>query len=76
VAKGADCKSAGLRLRRFESYLLHHSKNSPFILQSSRRPRSHLASRRENRSSLAVLVAATFLCKPGYWPLSISPGPF
>ena len=25
VAKGADCKSAGLRLRRFESYLSHHS---------------------------------------------------
>src|ERR1700689_2776880 len=24
VAKGADCKSAGLRLRRFESYLPHH----------------------------------------------------
>ncbi len=24
VAKGADCKSAGLRLRRFESYLSHH----------------------------------------------------
>ena len=23
VAKGADCKSAGLRLRRFESYLSH-----------------------------------------------------
>src|SRR5262249_49148507 len=25
AAKGADCKSAGLRLRRFESYLPHHS---------------------------------------------------
>jgi uncharacterized membrane protein len=25
VAKGADCKSAGLRLRRFESYLSHQS---------------------------------------------------
>ena len=25
VAKGADCKSAGLRLRRFESYLPHHT---------------------------------------------------
>jgi hypothetical protein len=24
VAKGADCKSAVLRLRRFESYLSHH----------------------------------------------------
>src|SRR5262245_7053811 len=24
AAKGADCKSAGLRLRRFESYLPHH----------------------------------------------------
>ena len=24
AAKGADCKSAGLRLRRFESYLSHH----------------------------------------------------
>ena len=24
MAKGADCKSAGLRLRRFESYLPHH----------------------------------------------------
>jgi hypothetical protein len=27
VAKGADCKSAGLRLRRFESYLPHHPRN-------------------------------------------------
>jgi hypothetical protein len=27
VAKGADCKSAGLRLRRFESYLSHHLKS-------------------------------------------------
>ena len=27
VAKGADCKSAGLRLRRFESYLPHHRWN-------------------------------------------------
>src|ERR1700722_6989919 len=26
AAKGADCKSAGLRLRRFESYLSHHYK--------------------------------------------------
>ena len=25
MAKGADCKSAGLRLRRFESYLSHQS---------------------------------------------------
>jgi hypothetical protein len=25
VAKGADCKSAGLRLRRFESYLPHQT---------------------------------------------------
>src|SRR5262245_53798002 len=28
VAKGADCKSAGLRLRRFESYLSHQHKIS------------------------------------------------
>jgi hypothetical protein len=28
VAKGADCKSAGLRLRRFESYLPHHIENT------------------------------------------------
>src|SRR5437588_6423039 len=27
AAKGADCKSAGLRLRRFESYLPHHSED-------------------------------------------------
>jgi hypothetical protein len=27
AAKGADCKSAGLRLRRFESYLSHHLEN-------------------------------------------------
>ena len=27
MAKGADCKSAGLRLRRFESYLPHHLEN-------------------------------------------------
>jgi hypothetical protein len=26
VAKGADCKSAGLRLRRFESYLPHQQE--------------------------------------------------
>ena len=26
VAKGADCKSAGLRLRRFESYLPHQTR--------------------------------------------------
>ena len=26
VAKGADCKSAGVRLRRFESYLPHHRR--------------------------------------------------
>ena len=25
AAKGADCKSAGLRLRRFESYLPHQA---------------------------------------------------
>jgi hypothetical protein len=25
AAKGADCKSAGLRLRRFESYLPHQT---------------------------------------------------
>ena len=29
VAKGADCKSAGLRLRRFESYLPHHPALPP-----------------------------------------------
>ena len=29
MAKGADCKSAGLRLRRFESYLPHH--RLPFV---------------------------------------------
>ncbi len=28
VAKGADCKSAGLRLRRFESYLPHHRREA------------------------------------------------
>ena len=28
VAKGADCKSAGLRLRRFESYLPSQIQNS------------------------------------------------
>jgi hypothetical protein len=27
AAKGADCKSAGLRLRRFESYLPHQLEN-------------------------------------------------
>ena len=31
VAKGADCKSAGLRLRRFESYLPHHRQNFPLF---------------------------------------------
>src|SRR5688572_10027829 len=29
VAKGADCKSAGLRLRRFESYLSHQPSLAP-----------------------------------------------
>src|SRR6185437_13594431 len=29
AAKGADCKSAGLRLRRFESYLPHQQKIKP-----------------------------------------------
>ena len=28
AAKGADCKSAGLGLRRFESYLPHHYKKA------------------------------------------------
>src|SRR5581483_3797129 len=36
VAKGADCKSAGLRLRRFESYLSHHQR-SGISSQSSER---------------------------------------
>jgi hypothetical protein len=35
VAKGADCKSAGLRLRRFESYLPHQP--SPLACRSSGR---------------------------------------
>jgi hypothetical protein len=34
VAKGADCKSAGLCLRRFESYLPHHHD---FIIENSSR---------------------------------------
>jgi hypothetical protein len=28
AAKGADCKSAGVRLRRFESYFPHHAHAS------------------------------------------------
>ena len=28
VAKGADCKSAGVSLRRFESYLAHRKRQS------------------------------------------------
>ena len=33
AAKGADCKSAGLRLRRFESYLSHHLESSNGFLK-------------------------------------------
>jgi hypothetical protein len=29
AAKGADCKSAALWLRRFESYLPHHLRKTP-----------------------------------------------
>jgi hypothetical protein len=36
VAKGADCKSAGLRLRRFESYLPHQ----PALPAEARRAKS------------------------------------
>jgi hypothetical protein len=35
VAKGADCKSAALWLRRFESCLPHHMKCDPSILLKS-----------------------------------------
>src|SRR5262249_9062891 len=31
VAKGADCKSAGVRLRRFESYFPHHASEDEEI---------------------------------------------
>jgi hypothetical protein len=31
VAKGADCKSAALWLRRFESYLPHHRGSLSFL---------------------------------------------
>src|SRR5271169_642042 len=37
VAKGADCKSAGLRLRRFESYLPHQLENKREIAMSGSR---------------------------------------
>src|SRR5215211_589645 len=33
AAKGADCKSAGLRLRRFESYLPHQGGCSSMVEQ-------------------------------------------
>ena len=36
AAKGADCKSAGLRLRRFESYFPHHLINQRGRSHSSR----------------------------------------
>src|SRR5436853_5793352 len=39
AAKGADCKSAGLRLRRFESYL-PHQQESVLIHQNKQRERS------------------------------------
>ena len=35
AAKGADCKSAGLRLRRFESYLPHQSRDPERDLSAS-----------------------------------------
>ena len=34
MAKGADCKSAGLRLRRFKSYLLHHASLYGEVMKS------------------------------------------
>src|SRR6266436_10006882 len=40
AAKGADCKSAGLRLRRFESYLPHHSEDSERTTQGRIRQRT------------------------------------
>jgi hypothetical protein len=39
AAKGADCKSAGLRLRRFESYLLHHASPLRLRVAQPRRDR-------------------------------------
>jgi hypothetical protein len=31
---GADCKSAGVFLRRFESYTCHHARTAPDLLRS------------------------------------------
>ena len=47
MAKGADCKSAGLRLRRFESYLSHHA--SPYGLRVAQ-PRKAVRAERARRS--------------------------
>jgi hypothetical protein len=48
VAKGGDCKSPALRLRRFESYLSHHPPSPRLRGDLSR----HLK-RRMSRRSLA-----------------------
>ena len=54
AAKGADCKSAGLRLRRFESYLPHHHKKAPLFLFALSHSLPHLSLRCGNRCSLLV----------------------
>ena len=58
AAKGADCKSAGLRLRRFESYLSHHYKKvAPFALVL--RCRGPIKRSRGRRITLATRVACS-----------------
>ncbi len=46
--KAADCKSAGVSLRRFESYPLHHP--SPCGLRVAGHPKTHLGRRSALRS--------------------------
>ena len=63
VAKGADCKSAGLRLRRFESYLSHHASPSGYAWRGQARPKGAACpaagpSRRRQRNM--ELVPASF----------------
>lgn len=68
AAKGADCKSAGLRLRRFESYLPHHRRKTSLILFCFFQGATVFPARCDNRSSLIVQFVHRF----GGEPLAIS----
>ena len=55
MAKGADCKSAGLRLRRFESYLPHHEFKGLTIRRPGMCP-PHAPQRRSRLTHSAILL--------------------